>query len=88
MVVSAEGKGLALTGSGIRQEEDHKGTTVEVSKAMRRCQNRGVIVTAGQAPTKPVYERSGIRHERWPQLAKEADRRNMGSLQVMLRENL
>jgi hypothetical protein len=60
MVVSAEGKGLALTGSGIRQEEDHKGTTVEVSKAMRRCQNRGVIVTAGQAPTKPVYERSGI----------------------------
>jgi len=88
MVVNAEGKGLALTGSGIRQEEDHKGTTVEVSKAMRRCQNRGVIVTAGQAPTKPVYERSGVRHERWPQLAKEADRRNMGSLQVMLRENL
>ena len=34
MVVSAEGKGLALTGSGIRQEEDCKGTTVEVSKAM------------------------------------------------------
>ena len=35
MVVSAEGKGLALTGSGIRQEEDPKGTTVEVSKAIR-----------------------------------------------------
>jgi hypothetical protein len=35
MVVSAEGKGLAMTGSGIRQEEDRKGTTVEVSKAMR-----------------------------------------------------
>jgi hypothetical protein len=34
MVVSEEGKGLALTGSGIRQEEDPKGTTVEVSKAM------------------------------------------------------
>jgi hypothetical protein len=47
MVVSAEGKGPALTGSGIRQEEDRKETTVEVSKAMRRCQNRGVIVTAG-----------------------------------------
>jgi hypothetical protein len=59
-----------------------------VSKAMRRCQNRGVIVTAGQAPTKPVYGRGGIRHERWPEPANEADGRNMGSLQVMLRENL
>ena len=88
MVVSAKGKGPALTGSGIRQEEDRKGTTVEVSKAIRRCQNRGVITTAGQAPTQPVYGRNGIRHERWPELAKEADRRNMGSLQVMLRENL
>jgi len=88
MVVSAEGKGSASTGSGIRQEEDRKGTTVEVSKAIRRCQNRGVITTAGQAPTQPVYGRSGIRHERWPELAKEAVRRNMGSLRVMLRENL
>jgi len=88
MVVSAEGKGSTSIGSGIRQEEDRKGTTVEVSKAIRRCQNRGVIVTAGQAPTRPVYGRGGIRHERWPELAKEADRRNMGSLQVMPRENL
>ena len=76
------------TGSGVRQEEDRKETTVEVSKSIRRCQNRGVITTAGQAPTAPVYGRSGIRHERWPELAKEADRRNVGSLQVMLRENL
>ena len=88
MVVSAEGKGPALTGSGVRQEEDCKETTMEVSKPIRRCQNRGVIVTAGQAPTKPVYGRSGIRHERWPELAREADRRNVESLQVMLRENL
>ena len=49
MVVSAEGKGPATTGSGVRQEEDCKGTTVEVSKAMRRCQIRGVITTAGQS---------------------------------------
>jgi hypothetical protein len=35
MVVSVEGKGLAMTRSGIRQEEDCKGTTVEVSKAIR-----------------------------------------------------
>jgi hypothetical protein len=35
MVVSTEGKGLAKTGSGERQEEDRKGTTMEVSKAKR-----------------------------------------------------
>jgi len=46
MVVCAEGKGLATTRSGVRQEEDCKGTTVEVSKTMRRCQSRGVMVTA------------------------------------------
>jgi len=33
MVVSTEGKGLARTRSGDRQEEDRKGTTMEVSKA-------------------------------------------------------
>jgi len=33
MVVSTEGKGLARTRSGDRQEEDGKGTTIEVSKA-------------------------------------------------------
>jgi hypothetical protein len=32
-VVNAEGKGLARTRSGDRQEEDRKGTTIEVSKA-------------------------------------------------------
>jgi len=56
------------TGSGVMQEEDCKETTVEVSKPIRRCQNRGVITTAGQAPTEPVYGRGGIRHERWPEL--------------------
>ena len=35
MVVCAEGKGLAMTRSGVRQEEDCKGTTVEVSKSIR-----------------------------------------------------
>ena len=73
MVVNAEGKGLATTRSGDMQEEDRKGTTVEVSKANRRCQNRGGLVTAELAPTKPAYGRSGIRHERWPELANEAD---------------
>ena len=78
MVVNAEGKGLAMTRSGDRQEEGRKGTTAEVSKAYRRCQNRGGFVTAGSAPTKPGYGRSGIRHERWPELAKEAVKRNVG----------
>jgi hypothetical protein len=36
LVVNAEGKGLEITGSGDRQEEDRKGTTAEVSKANRR----------------------------------------------------
>jgi hypothetical protein len=78
-VVNAKGKGLARTRSGDRQEEDRKGTTIEVSKAYGRCQNRGGIVTAGQAPAKPVYGRSGIRHERWPELANEAVERNVGT---------
>jgi hypothetical protein len=47
MAVSAEGKGLARTESGDRQEEDGKGTTMEMSKAQGRYQNRGGVVTAG-----------------------------------------
>jgi hypothetical protein len=35
MVVNAEGKGLEITGSGDRQEEDRKGITDEVSKVIR-----------------------------------------------------
>jgi hypothetical protein len=69
MVVNAEGKGLEITESGDRQEEDRKGTTDEVSKVRDDSQNRGVVVAAGRAPTTPVYGRSGIRHERWPELA-------------------
>jgi len=49
MVVSTEGKGLARTRSGDRQEEDRKGTTIEVSKAYGRCQNRRGVVTAGRS---------------------------------------
>ena len=32
-------------------------------------QNRGDIAAAGRVPTLPVYGRSGIRHERWSELA-------------------
>ena len=87
MVVSAEGKGPAATGSGVRQEEDCKGTTVEVSKTTSDDVKTAVLLwLRDRASTRPVYGRSGIRHERWPELAKEAVRRNMGTLQVMLRE--
>src|SRR5262249_18780823 len=59
-----------ITGSGDRQEEDRKGTTVEVSKRnLDDVQNRGRVTTAGSAPTIPAYGRSGVRHERWPELA-------------------
>jgi hypothetical protein len=61
MVVSAEGKRPGLTGSGVRREEDRKETTVEVSKPMRRCQNRGVITTAGQS-----FDETCLRAERHP----------------------
>ncbi len=39
----------------------------------------GESLTRDQAPTKPVYGRGGIGHERWPELAKEAVERNVGT---------
>jgi hypothetical protein len=60
-VVSAKGKGPASTGSGVRQEEDCKETTIEVSKSIKRCQNRGLITTAGQS-----YDETCLRAERHP----------------------
>ena len=51
----------------------------------KRRKRRNDVKTAGesllrdQAPTKPDYGRSGIRHERWPELAKEAVERNVGT---------
>ncbi len=43
-------------------------------------QNRGGgKLLRGLAPRKPAYGRSGIRQERWPELAKEAVERNVGT---------
>src|SRR5712692_5209903 len=39
----------------------------------------GGLLLRDQAPTKPVYGRSGIRHEWLPELAKEAVERNVGT---------
>jgi hypothetical protein len=51
-----------------------------------KCRKRrDDVKTAGesllrdQAPTTPDYGRSGIRHERWPELANEAVERNVGT---------
>jgi hypothetical protein len=51
-----------------------------------KCRKRrDDVKTAGesllrdQAPTEPVYGRGGIRHDRWPELAKEAVERNVGT---------
>ncbi len=82
MVVSTEGKGLARTRSGDRQEDDRKGTTMEVAKVKKArddVKTAGGLLLRDQAPTKPVYGRSGIRHGRWPELANEAVERNVGT---------
>ncbi len=57
-----------------------------VRKPLLKCRKRRDDVKTAeesllrdQAPTKPVYGRSGIRHERWPELANEAVRRNVGT---------
>jgi hypothetical protein len=39
----------------------------------------GESLSRDKAPTKPDYGRSGIRHERWTELAKEAVERNVGT---------
>src|SRR5262245_12884913 len=59
-----------ITGSGDRQEEDRKGTMLKCrNETLDDVQNRGRVTAAGSAPTTPAYERSGVRHERWPELA-------------------
>ena len=70
MVVSAKGKGPARTGSGVRQEEDRKETTIEVSKATSDdAKTAAWLLLRDRALTVPVYGQGGIRHERWPELA-------------------
>src|SRR5215472_4170034 len=69
MVVNAEGKGLGLPGQVTGKKRTAREPLMKCRKYLDDIQNRGVIVAAGQAPTIPVYRRSGIRHERWPELA-------------------
>jgi hypothetical protein len=68
-VVNAEGKGLELLGQVTGKKRTAKEPLMKCRNVIEDVQNRGLITTAGQAPTTPVYGRSGIRHERWPELA-------------------
>jgi hypothetical protein len=68
-VVNAEGKGSDLTGQVTGKKRTAKEPLMKCRKYLDDGPNRGVIVAAGSAPTIPVYGRSGIRHERWPELA-------------------
>ena len=55
-------------------------------KPLLKCRNllddvktAELLLLRDKASTIPVYGRSGIRHERWPELANEAVRRNVGT---------
>jgi hypothetical protein len=59
-----------LTGSGVRQEEDCKETTIEVSKATPDdVKTAAWLLLRDRSLTVPVYGQGGIRHERWSELA-------------------
>ena len=68
-VVNAEGKGLGLPGQVTVKKRTAKEPLMKCRNVIEDVQNRGRVTTAGQAPTIPAYGRSGIRHERWPELA-------------------
>jgi hypothetical protein len=67
--VNAEGKGLELLGQVTGKKRTAKEPLMKCRNVIEDVQNRGLVTTAGQAPTIPAYGRSGIRHERWPELA-------------------
>jgi len=87
-VVSAKGKGPARPGQVSGKKRTARKPLLKCRKLLDDVKTAALSLLRDKAPTVPVYGRSGIRHERWPELANEAVRRNMGSLQVMLRENL
>src|SRR5215831_13746962 len=63
------GKRPGIPGQVTGKKRTAREPLMKCRKYLDDVQNRGVIVAAGQAPTIPVYGRSGIRHERWPELA-------------------
>jgi len=68
-VVNAEGKGLELLGQVTGKKRTAREPLLKCRNVKEDVQNRSLVTTVGQAPTIPAYGRSGIRHERWPELA-------------------
>jgi hypothetical protein len=79
MVVSTEGKGLARTSQVTRKKWTAREPLGKCRKQKDDVKTAGGLLLRDQTPTKPVYGRSGIRHEKWPELAKEAVERNVGT---------
>src|SRR5215475_3880598 len=68
-VVNAEGKGLELPGQVTGKKRTAREPPMKCRNVIEDVQNRSLVTTVGEAPTIPAYGRSGIRHERWPELA-------------------
>ncbi len=69
-VVNAEGKGLELPGQVTGKKRTAREPLLKCrNETLDDVQNRGRVTAVGLALTTPAYERSGVRHERWPELA-------------------
>jgi len=73
MVVSAEGKGPARPGQVSGKKRTAKEPLLKCRKLCDDVETAALLLLRDRAPTEPVYGRGGIRHERWPELANEAD---------------
>jgi len=63
LVVSVEGKGMAMTMSGEVQGDERKRTTDEVSKTKGRCRNWRRTPLQDRSRGEPVYCLGGVRHK-------------------------
>ena len=69
-VVNAEGKGLELPGQVTGKKRTAREPLLKCrNETLDDVQNRSRVTAVGLAPTIPAYGRSGVRHERWPELA-------------------
>jgi hypothetical protein len=69
MVVSAEGKGPARLGQVSGKKRTERKPPLKCRNLLDDVKTAALLLLRDKASTKPVYGRSGIRHERWPELA-------------------
>ena len=69
MVVSAEGKGPARPGQVSGKKRTARKPLLKCRNLLDDVKTADLSLLRDRASTKPVYGRSGIRHERWPELA-------------------